>query len=146
MQAMVRLLSLLFVLFAAQCVYAQDEDEAAEDGAPAGAASTYFSIKPAFVVNYGGAGRLRYLKTAITLRVQTGGGSSGMRDVRHHLPYIRHSLVMLMSQQTSEDMSSMEGRELLRQAALETVRKVLIEEQGKQFISDLLFDAFIVQR
>jgi flagellar FliL protein len=40
----------------------------------------------------------------------------------------------------------MEGRELLRQAALETVRKVLIEEQGKQFISDLLFDAFIVQR
>jgi flagellar protein FliL len=146
MQAMVRLLSLLLVLFAAQFAYAQDEEEVGEDGMPVGPTSTYFAIKPAFVVNYGGAGRLRYLKTAITLRVTTGGGSTGMMDVRHHLPYIRHSLVMLFSRQTNEDMSSMEGRELLRQAALDTVRKVLIEEQGEEFILDLLFDSFIIQR
>lgn len=123
--------------------FAQDE-EAAEGAAES--ATTYFSLKPAFVVNYGGAGRLRYLKTEITLRVQTGGGTPGMMDVRHHLPYIRHALVMLFSRQTSEDMSSMEGRELLRQAALEAVRGVLMEEEGEQHVVDLLFDSFIIQR
>ena len=141
MHAIVKLLSFLLVLLLAQTVYSQDE-EAAEEGDPAAPTTTYFAIKPAFVVNYGGAGRLRYLKTSITLRVETG----GMMDVRHHLPYIRHSLVMLLSRQTDEDMSSMEGRELLRQSALDTVRQVLIEEEGEEAVKDLLFDSFIVQR
>ena len=145
MQLMLRLLSMIFVLALAQGVYAQDEEAPAE-GEAAEPSTAYFSIKPAFVVNYGGVGRLRYLKTAITLRVKTGAGSSGMMDVRHHLPLIRHTLVMLFSNQSDEDMSSMEGRELLRQAALEAVRQLLIEEEGDEFIVDLLFDSFIVQR
>lgn len=140
MHAIVKLLSFLLIVLLANNVYSQDE-EAGEEGAAA-PTSTYFAIKPAFVVNYGGAGRLRYLKASITLRVESG----GMADVRHHLPYIRHSLVMLLSRQTDEDMSSMQGRELLRQSALETVRQVLIEEAGEEAIKDLLFDSFIVQR
>ena len=139
MQLLYRLICVLLVLALAPFSLAQDEQGSAEG-------SGYFAIKPGFVVNYGGAGRLRYFKTEITLRVKTGGGASGMMDVRHHLPYIRHALVMLFTRQTDEDMSSMDGRELLRQAALKEVRRVLEEEEGEEFILDLLFDSFVIQR
>ena len=146
MQRSFRLIYLIVLLLIMPQAFAQDEATEVVEGEEAGPSTTYFSLKPAFVLNYGGAGRLRYLKTEISLRVKTGGGSTGMMDIRQHLPYIRHVLVMYFSKQTSEDMSSMEGRELLRQGALEEVRRVLMEEEGKEFVADLLFDSFIVQR
>ena len=136
-------LALLLVLnlLTASSVLAQDEAEGGEAGP---GSARYVDLKPAFVVNYGGAGRLRYLKTDIALRV--GGGDKGPSAIRHHMPYIRHSLVMLMSRASEEDLSSMEGRELLRQNALEAVRDLLTREEGEQYVDDLLFNSFIVQR
>ena len=104
--------------------------------------SVYVDIKPAFVVNYGGVGKLRYIKTTITLRIEDGVGQS---HVRRHMPYLRHKLVMLLSQATEEDISSMTGKELLRQNALAAVREVLMQEEGQQSVMDLLFSSFIVQ-
>jgi flagellar FliL protein len=117
------------------------QDEPAAEGA---GSSRYIDLKPAFVLNYGGVGRLRYLKTEVALRI--GGGVDGPNDVRHHMPNIRHALVMSLSRATEEDLSSMEGRELLRLTALESVREVLMREEGRQFVEDLLFNSFIVQR
>jgi flagellar FliL protein len=133
-------LCLLLGLALVSAAYAEED---ADDKAPV--KTLYFDIKPAFIANYGGAGggKLRYLKTDLTLRVKV--GTSGMADIRHHLPYIRHVLVMLFSRQKVEDLSSMEGRELLRQAALEEVQRVLMEEEGETFVLDLLFNSFIVQ-
>ena len=127
-------------LLLAPGVFAQDEEDAAKPVS----SSRYVDIKPAFVVNYGGEGRLRYLKTEIALRV--GGGDKGPGGIRRHMPYIRHTLVMLLSRASEEDLSSMEGRELLRLEALEGVREVLLKEEGEQFVEDLLFNSFIVQR
>ncbi|HUH36716.1 MAG TPA: flagellar basal body-associated FliL family protein [Spongiibacteraceae bacterium] len=106
--------------------------------------SQYIELKPAFVTNYGGPGPLRFLKAEIALRVS--GGEQGIRGVRHHMPYIRHELIMLLSAQNPEDLETMEGKELLRQSALAAVRNVLIEEEGNQYVDDLLFNNFIVQR
>lgn len=121
---------------------AQEEESTGEEAAAG--TTRYVDLKPAFTVNYGGVGRLRYLKTDIALRVS--GDSKGASAIRHHMPYIRHKLVMLLSNASEEDLSSMEGKELLRQNALEAVRQVLIEEEGEQYIDDLLFNSFIVQR
>jgi flagellar FliL protein len=128
----------LFVLPA----YAQDETADGEESATS--ASRYIDLKPDFVVNYGGVGRLRYLKTSISLRVS--GGSAGPSGLRHHMPYVRHALVMRLSRATEEELASMEGRELLRQDVLAVVREVLLGEEGVQHIDDLLFNSFIVQR
>ena len=127
-------------------VSAQEEDEAVaeEEGAPAVAKSMYFDLKPDFVVNYGGVGKLRYLKASVSLRVS--GGTEGPGNVRHHMPHIRHALVMCLSNASEENLASMTGRELLRQNALQAVRDVLLREEGVQHIDDLLFSAFIVQR
>ena len=131
---------LLVVTMMSQAVLAQDEEEAAADSE----GSQYIDLKPAFVTNYGGVGRLRYLKTEIALRV--GGGAKGPAGIRHHMPQIRHALVMLMTRQTEEDISTMEGKEMLRQNALAAVREVLTKEDGEEYIQDLLFKSFIVQR
>lgn len=119
------------------------QEEEAEDSAP-DIGSRYVDLKPAFIVNYGGPGRLRYLKTDIALRVS--GGTSGPSAIRHHMPYIRHQLVMLLSRATEEQLSSMEGKEMLRQQALAAVQQVLLREEGEQYVHDLLFNSFIVQR
>lgn len=134
-------LALLLNALLAGVAWAQEDAEPTEEGA---GSAQYIDLKPAFIVNYGGQGRLRYLKTDIALRVS--GGVEGPSSIRQHMPYIRHQLVMLLSKATEEEVSSMEGRELLRQNALEAVREVLIQEEGTQHVDDLLFNSFIVQR
>jgi flagellar FliL protein len=135
-----RFLLVLILLLSIQPVFAQDEE--AEEGEGVPKASIYMDLKPAFVVNYGGVGKLRYLKTNITLRLESQGNAS----IRRHMPYIRHTLVMLLTKSTDDDMSSMEGKELLRQKALDAIRDLLVEEEGEHFVKDLLFSSFILQQ
>ncbi|WP_101758781.1 flagellar basal body-associated FliL family protein [Oceanicoccus sp. KOV_DT_Chl] len=138
------LITLLSVLFS-NVLWAQEEavEGEGEEGAVA-APTSYIDLKPAFIVNYGGAGKLRYLKTDIALRLA--GGPSGQSQIRHHMPYLRHTIVMRLSRATEEELASMEGRELLRLEVLEEVRVMLTKEEGKHFVDDLLFNSFIVQR
>jgi flagellar protein FliL len=103
----------------------------------------YVSIKPAFVVNYGGTGKLQYLKIEISLRVVDVHASNA---VRHHMPLIRDYLVSLFSRQVDEDIATQEGKEQLRLTALAGVQKVLMDEDGEQDVKDLFFSHFIVQR
>jgi len=114
------------------------QDEAVDAG------TQYIDLKPAFVVNYGGGGRLKYLKSDLSIRV-TGNGAA--RAVRHHMPYIRNNLVLLFSRQSEEIVTTSEGRELLRQAALQEIRKILQEEEGDDpGVDNLLFNNFVVQK
>ena len=132
---------LLACLLSVSSASAQEEET--EAGAEASAAHTlYIDLKPAFVVNYGGVGRLRYLKTEISLRIENGEEAV----IRHHMPFIRDRLVMLLSAATEEEVSSTEGREMLRQKALEAVRELLAKEEGEQHVVDLLFNSFVIQR
>lgn len=114
----------------------------AQQGSDDNRINMYVDLKPAFVVNFGGVGKLRYLKTSITLRIDGRGQSS----LRKHMPYIRHTLVMLLTRSSDESMTSMEGKETLRQEALAAVQAVLEAEEGQHFVTDLLFSSFVVQR
>jgi flagellar FliL protein len=103
----------------------------------------YIPIKPALVVNYGGEGKLKYIKVEMSLRVLDTAASNA---VRHHLPLIRDYLVRLMSRQNDEDIDTQEAKERLRQKALEGVQNLLMEEDGEQGVLDLFFVHFVVQR
>ena len=137
-------LMLLLALLGSGLCMAQNLKARAEGDSSGGSSAGYLDLKPAFVVNYGGAGRLRYLKTDIALRVA--GGSSGQAQVRRHMPYIRHLIVMRLSRATEEELSSMAGKESLRKDMLNETRNILIKEEGQQFVDDLLFNSFIIQR
>lgn len=152
-----RIALLTVYLTAASSVWAQEEaevdtkeDEAAvveESGTEVAQTekpgSIYIPLKPAFVVNYGGAGRLKYIKADISLRLQD---STAANSVRHHMPYIRNNLMMLFSAQSDESISSQDGKEALRKEALEAVREVIKKEDQTEGVVDLYFNAFLIQK
>ena len=106
--------------------------------------SVYVNISPDFVTNYDEGARLKYLKAAVSLKVD---GDSG-NMVRHHLASIKNNLIILFSSQAEENLTSTVGRETLRREALDEVRRVLatLERGGEEKIQDLYFTNFIVQQ
>lgn len=103
----------------------------------------YIPLKPPFVVNYGGPGRLKFIKADLTVRLTD---SDAANAVRHHMPYIRNNIVLLLSAQTDESITSQEGKEALRQEALREVRGILRGEEGRDGVVDLYFTAFVIQK
>jgi flagellar FliL protein len=138
-----KLLIWFFLSALSSVVMAADQasDSSGEEAPPEG--SIYLPLKPTFVVNYGGEGRLRYLKADLAVRVE---GPEAASSVRHHLPYIRNNLVMLFASQTDASLESQAGKEALRKEALAEVRAVIMQEDGQDGIVDLYFDNFIVQK
>lgn len=102
----------------------------------------YIQIRPAFVVNYGGKGRLKYIKADVAVRLDN---AEAANSVRHHMPYIRNNLVMLLSAQTDESIASQEGKEALRQEALQVVRDIIEQEDQVGGVVDLYFNSFLIQ-
>jgi flagellar FliL protein len=115
---------------------------AEEEQAQASAISSYIDLRPAFVTNYGSGSRLHYLKAEISLRVT----ESAVDAVKHHMPAIRHEIVMLLSSQDNETVVSSDGKESIRVQALAAVRECFEKEEEAGQIEDLLFTSFIVQR
>jgi len=136
-----RFLFLTATLLIALPSFAEDEEEKEGEGEEAVVApAIYIPLQPQFVVNYGGPGRLKYLKTLVTLRLSD---SDAANSVRHHLPFIRNNLVMLFAAQTDESLESQDGREAMRTAALSEVRDLLQREEGiaPEGVVDVLFNS-----
>ena len=132
-------LSLLLALIAALPAHAEDDE--ASSAKPE---ALYIPLLPPFVVNYGGVGRLRYLKAEMTVRVHD---ISAAQSVRHHMPAIRDKIVTLLSKQEELVIDTQEGKEQLRQDALKEIRQVIeLEQASESGVVDLFFDNFIVQR
>lgn len=104
----------------------------------------YVHLQPAFVLNYGQntKGRMKYIRTDVALRVV---GAEAAGKVNHHQAYIRNQMVLLLSQQDDETVNSSQGREKLRQVALEEVRALMSELEGQPYIEDLYFQNFVAQ-
>lgn len=105
----------------------------------------YVKLTKGMVINYGepSANRLKYLKVAVDVRVK----SADAADlVEYHQPALLDALVMLFT--STEDMmvKTVDGKEAIRQQALDQVRNVMLAEVGDQVVEDLLFSSFVVQR
>jgi flagellar FliL protein len=96
------------------------------------------------VGNYGldGTAKLKVFKADIALRVT---GPEAAAAVKANDALIRNQLVALFTQQTNETMSTVEGKEKLRQEALKQTQQVMNDETGKPVVEDLLFNNLIIQ-
>lgn len=103
----------------------------------------YIPLAPPFVVNYGGQGRLKYLKAELSVRVERSGDAE---LVRHHMPLLRNTLIMMFSRQDEEAVSTRVGRERLRELALEEVNDLIETEEGERPVRELYFNNFVVQQ
>ena len=116
-------------------------EEGEEEEAVAGPA-TYIKVDPAFVVNFVGTDKARFLQ--ITLEVMTRQPEMSIA-VESHMPIIRNNLVLLFGSQTYEDLSTLEGKEALRDEALETIQNILEEETGDPVVEAVYFTSLVMQ-
>lgn len=123
----------------------------AKDGAPAAAATKpaphaaplYYKFDPPFVVNFGGEGAARYLQIALEAMTRDPAAAESLKATE---PAVRHDLVMLYSAQDNATLMSADGKEKLRAATLEAIRKEVDSEGGNgKLIEAVYFTSFVIQ-
>ncbi|MDX1450977.1 MAG: flagellar basal body-associated FliL family protein [Oleiphilaceae bacterium] len=111
---------------------------------PAAPQIQYYDLDPPFVTNYDvSTNKLKFVKATVAVRATS---QAAITEFMSHEPMIRHEIVMLLSRQTEETMSSSAGQEAIRTEALKLVQDALKQETGSTQIDDLLFTEFVVQR
>jgi flagellar protein FliL len=105
----------------------------------------YAELDPTFVTNVGVAatGRLAYIKTDVALQIR---GPTAREAVTNHKPALRSIVIMALSRQDENAISTTEGRETLKKEALTELQAYLVAEEKLPMVEDLLFTNFIVQR
>jgi len=107
------------------------------------ATPVYYKFDPAFVVNFGNPGNVRYLQIMIEAMSRDAKVSDQIKLVE---PAIRNDLMLLFSSQQYEDLLTQEGKEKLRQATLEVVRKAIAAEHGEpDAIERVYFTSLVIQ-
>jgi len=107
------------------------------------AAPIYYKFEPAFVVNFGAEGNVRFLQ--VTLEAMSR-DPLVVEEIKNNEPAIRNDLVLLFSSQQYDALMAPEGKEKLRAATLEAVRKTIAAEGGKgEAIEGVYFTSFVIQ-
>ena len=120
-----------------------DAGKPAAQAASARAAAIYYKFDPAFVVNFGSEGNSRYLQ--ITLEAMSR-DQSVIDAIKNNEPAIRNDLVLLYSAQQPEALLAPEGKEKLRQATLDAVRKTIVAEGARaEAVEAVYFTSFVIQ-
>lgn len=125
-------ISLILLLFATSLFAADGEGDAGP--------ISYYEVKPSLVANLAGGGR--YIRTDIQLMTK----DEVFRDqLELHGPAIRHTLLLLLSEQDGNTIKTPEGKENLRQQALTQITSLMQELSGQTGPDGLFFTTFFVQ-
>ncbi len=117
--------------------------EAAADAGTHKAAPLYYKFDPAFVVNFGSPGNVRYLQIMIEAMSRD---AKVMDELKIVEPAIRNDLMLLFSSQQYEDLLTQDGKEKLRKATLDSVRKALAAEGGNpEGLESVYFTSLVIQ-
>ncbi len=123
----------------------KEADKKAEEAkkAPVKLPAQFVEMDPPFVVNFETGGDAKFLQVAVQLMTR----APGMVEfLKHNSPIIRNDLLLLFGNKKVEEVSTQEGREALRAAALEAVRKIITTEGGKgEELEALYFTSFVMQ-
>ena len=115
---------------------------AAEEEAEAKASSAYVSLGDPMVLNLSGSRRLTFLQLSADVLVSD---SSAEETIKIHVPAIRHSLIMLLSEQKAGDIKSPARREEIRLQATSQVQALIADLSGSDVASEILFSSILVQ-
>jgi len=116
--------------------HAADEEEVTSKS------SAYVSLGDPMVLNLSGSKRLTFLQISADVLV---GDADSEDTIKTHVPAIRHSLIMLLSEQKAQDIKSPGKREEIRQQATARVKGLIADLSGSQDVSDVLFSSILVQ-
>ncbi len=103
----------------------------------------FVELNPPFVVNFEGGSSARFLQIAVQLMTRD---PLMVEFLTRNTPIIRNDLLLLFGNKRVEEVSTHDGKEALRAAALDTVRKIITEEGGKpEGLEAVEFTSFVMQ-
>jgi flagellar FliL protein len=65
--------------------------------------------------------------------------------VKKHMPLIRNNLLEFLTRTGAKALRTPEGREAMKQGALEEVQKLMKEQSGQTLVDRVLFPSFVMQ-
>lgn len=114
--------------------------QAADEKAEAPVNISYYHIKPSLIANLASGGR--YVRCDIQLMTED---ETYLEKLKLHDPAIRHTLLLLLSEQDGGKIKTPEGKEALRKQALTQINRQLKELTGTAGVKALFFTTFFVQ-
>ncbi|MEO0998791.1 MAG: flagellar basal body-associated FliL family protein [Pseudomonadota bacterium] len=103
----------------------------------------YYPILPPITTNFSdGSGRRRFLQVSLEVMAHE---QKVIDAVKDHNAVLRNSLLLTFSEIDYERAITREGKEALREQALEDVRTVLAEITGDPGVKNVFFTGFVLQ-
>lgn len=103
---------------------------------------SYIPLDPPFVVNFGPNSSARFLQVSVELGTRV---PEAVELIKNNRPAIRNNLVFLFSDQDASALETREGKNKLRDDALNEARRVIKEEGGIDGIDTIYFTSFVMQ-
>ena len=130
------IISILVVL----CVLLPGLSQAAGGGGSS--SSPYVALEPPFVVNLHANGKIRFLQIKSQVKLNN---QDNAPMLLHHMAMVRHTLLMLFSEQSENSIRTLEGKEALREESLTALQSILEEETGDSLVEQIYFTDFVIQ-
>lgn len=118
---------------------------ASHDGhgpAPTKGESFYLPIDPPFIVNFTHLGALRYLQISLEIMYPD---RASLDLVDMHMPAIRNALILLLSDQPYEKLSTLEGKQKLRGEMVAAVNEIIFPETVNGNPGEIFITNFVMQ-
>lgn len=105
--------------------------------------AVFVELDPPFVANFAPGSQARFLQISVQLMTRD---AEVAKLLEHLKPILRNDLLLLFGNQQVAEVSTAEGKEALRGATLEAVRKVITSEGGKgEALEAVYFTSFVMQ-
>lgn len=103
----------------------------------------FVEMDPPFVVNFQPGSQARFLQVAVQLMTRE---PEMVHFIEHLKPIVRNDLLLLFGNKSVAEVATPEGKEALRQATLEAVRRIIAAEGGRpEALEAVYFTSFVMQ-
>ena len=146
----VTIVALLVVGGGGAWFYFSSDSSAAKDSSgktiEARGESYYLALEPPFIVNFVYKDTLRYLQMTLSVMSHE---PMILEQVTHHMPAIRHRLIMLISNKSFDELNGEDSKEALREEMLLEIRNIIQAEQNKSHnpgrVEAVYFTGYVMQ-
>ncbi len=125
-----------------QLAYASSSESAPPATAESETPKIYLKLDPALVVNVEEEDVTRFLQVDAQLQF---GDQLAQPIIEKHMPAIRHAIIMVLSGSSVKEIKTAHGKEVLREATLKELQKVMTETTGEPVIDAVYFTGFVIQ-
>ena len=102
----------------------------------------YVGVPEAITSNIPGKRKSRTVQIKMSFMVRS---DDAVDIVKLHMPQLKNDVLMLVSQQSADELKTPEGRLALQQKSLETVQATLTDLAGEPTVERVLFISFVMQ-